>query len=184
MTQAVMKPDAIREIVRTAEKRVTKPSIETLLLDRVGFPKRALSGGGKSVRLNGHGQYVVVVRSTFRKPKSKVQNQPEGRVEPGDLQVQWLYIEWQREDAILLANGTWTYHSGTKEGSVGINNIGIVKVVDGARLRLERAAKVAVMADRAVVKIKDLQERELYSILAEFNGQGRDGFSAQTGPLN
>lgn len=177
MMQTVMEPTDIRELAQTAARRLTKPSIETLLLDRVMFPRRIKGQGAEPPRLTGQGRYVVVVRSVVAKAG-----------EAGDLKIQWLYVEWPRDQAeVLMANGVWTYRQSDKQGAVSISAIGLAKVngaaPDGQKIIFSRGANVAVMSDRAVVKIRDLDERALYSILSEFNGHGRGGYSVQTGEL-
>lgn len=98
------------------------------------------------------------------------------------LTVKWLYIEWRKDRKdILIASGHWTYKA---DGSspVQITSIGLVKVSDKLGLAFDKAGRVTTI-EGAVIKLKDINEREFYALISEYNTQGRDGFSVQTGSL-
>jgi hypothetical protein len=50
-----------------------------------------------------------------------------------------------------------------------------------ASLSIKQAGVTTI--EGAVIKLKDINEREFYALISEYNTQGRDGFSVQTGSL-
>lgn len=193
MANSTLQSADLGNLARSAARQAAAATVESLLLDRVRFPRRVSSGekdGKETYRLAGHGEYVVVLRSTLRKStaassaKTGDDASATGSVpqHPSDLQAEWLYVEWQEQETILIASGIWEKVHPGNSASVKINHIGLAKISNNA-LTHHRGATVKQLADNAIVKIKDLSQRELYSVLSKFNGQGRDGFVVEAGSL-
>jgi len=158
--------DEIQKLSRMGVRRLTQPTIETLLLDRIRYPRR-----GPDHKIGGDGEFVVVVKTTVA---------PKGG--EGAIKIKWLYVEWESgKEGILLASGSWEHHPGGA-GKIDLSAVGVMKC-DRDAIKFDTAARVTVASGNTVVKLKSLNEREFYSLISEFNGQGRDGFSVQNGKL-
>ncbi|MCB5411714.1 hypothetical protein [Pseudogemmobacter faecipullorum] len=158
--------DEIQKLSRMGVRRLTQPTIETLLLDRLLFPRR-----GPDHKITGDGNFIIVVKTTVA---------PKGG--EGAIKIKWLYVEWETgKDTILIASGNWEHHPGGT-GKIDLSAVGVVNCNRDA-IKFDTAARVTVASGNTVVKLKSLNEREFYSLISEFNGQGRDGFSVQTGKL-
>jgi hypothetical protein len=53
----------VRSLAREAEQRLSVPTLKSLLLDRLMFPRKLLDEKGDLIGLGGEGEYIIVVKT-------------------------------------------------------------------------------------------------------------------------